>query len=136
MCVKILLLFSSNFIVKLKVFCMLTFIVSVRKPFLLYDRKKDVLNSSLKSLCISAKIAHALKKRGYRTVMDIVETPSKQTVRLWNIGEVSIKELASRFREKSFKMLFGFLLERISLSRRNNWIDELNRVYIVHSVSH
>lgn len=32
------------------------------------------------------------------------------------------------------KMLYGFLLERMSLSRRNNWIDELNRVYIVFPI--
>lgn len=32
------------------------------------------------------------------------------------------------------KLLYGFLLERMSLSRRNNWIDELNRVYIVFPI--
>lgn len=32
------------------------------------------------------------------------------------------------------KMLYGFLLERMSLSRCNNWIDELNRVYIVFPI--
>ena len=32
------------------------------------------------------------------------------------------------------RILYGFLLERMSLSRRNNWIDELNRVYIVFPI--
>lgn len=69
-----------------------------------YNRKfSDMLNLSIESLCISTRIVNALKKGGYRTVKDIVETPSKQTVRLWNIGEVSVKELAGRFREKGFK---------------------------------
>lgn len=68
-----------------------------------YERKfGDMLNSSLESLCIPTIIVNALKKGGYRTVRDIVETPSKQTVRLWNIGEVSVKELAGRLRKNGF----------------------------------
>lgn len=68
-----------------------------------YNRKfSDMLNSPIESLCIPTRIVNALKKGGYRTVRDIVETPSKQTVRLWNIGEVSVKELAGRLRENGF----------------------------------
>ena len=29
------------------------------------------------------------------------------------------------------KLLYGLLLERMSLSRKNNWIDKHNRVYII-----
>lgn len=32
------------------------------------------------------------------------------------------------------KMLYGLMLERMSLSRKNKWLDEENRVYIVYSV--
>ena len=32
------------------------------------------------------------------------------------------------------KLLYGLLLERISLSRKNNWIDKHNRVYIIFPV--
>lgn len=32
------------------------------------------------------------------------------------------------------KLLYGFLLERMNLSRKNNWIDEQNRVYIVFPI--
>lgn len=32
------------------------------------------------------------------------------------------------------KLLYGLLLERMSLSRRNNWIDKHNRVYIIFPV--
>lgn len=32
------------------------------------------------------------------------------------------------------KLLYGLLLERMSLSRKNNWIDKLNRVYIIFPV--
>ena len=32
------------------------------------------------------------------------------------------------------KLLYGFLLERMSLSRKNNWIDKHNRVYIIFPV--
>lgn len=31
------------------------------------------------------------------------------------------------------KLLYGLLLERMSLSRKNNWIDKHNRVYISFS---
>lgn len=31
-------------------------------------------------------------------------------------------------------MLYGLMLERMSLSRKNKWLDEENRVYIVYSV--
>lgn len=29
------------------------------------------------------------------------------------------------------KLMYGLLLERMSLSRKNNWIDDENRVYII-----
>lgn len=32
------------------------------------------------------------------------------------------------------RILYGFLLERMSLSRKNNWIDKHNRVYIIFPV--
>ena len=32
------------------------------------------------------------------------------------------------------KLLYGLLLERMSLSRKNNWIDKRNRVYIIFPV--
>ena len=32
------------------------------------------------------------------------------------------------------KLLYGLLLERMSLSRKNNWIDKQNRVYIIFPV--
>ena len=32
------------------------------------------------------------------------------------------------------KLLYGFLLERMSLSRKNNWIDAHNRVYIIFPI--
>lgn len=32
------------------------------------------------------------------------------------------------------KLLYGLLLERMSLSRKNNWIDKYNRVYIIFPV--
>lgn len=32
------------------------------------------------------------------------------------------------------KLLYGFLLERMSLSRKNNWINKHNRVYIIFPV--
>lgn len=32
------------------------------------------------------------------------------------------------------KMLYGLMLERMSLSRKNKWLDEENRVYIVYSI--
>ena len=32
------------------------------------------------------------------------------------------------------KLLYGLLLDRMSLSRRNNWFDEQNRVYIVFTI--
>ena len=33
------------------------------------------------------------------------------------------------------KMLYALLLDRISLSSKNGWIDEQNRVYIISSQS-
>ena len=32
------------------------------------------------------------------------------------------------------KILYGLLLERMSLSRKNNWIDKENRVYIIYTL--
>ena len=32
------------------------------------------------------------------------------------------------------KLLYGLLLERMELSRKNNWIDEHNRVYIIFKI--
>ena len=32
------------------------------------------------------------------------------------------------------KLLYGLLLERMSLSRKNNWIDAHNRVYIIFPI--
>ena len=32
------------------------------------------------------------------------------------------------------KLLYGLLLDRMSLSRKNNWLDQNNRVYIVYSI--
>ena len=32
------------------------------------------------------------------------------------------------------RILYGFLLERMSLSRKNNWIDAHNRVYIIFPI--
>lgn len=48
----------------------------------------------------------------------------------------------SLFKDKRFmnistdaKVLYGMMLDRMSLSRRNNWIDEQNRVYIIYTLS-
>ena len=32
------------------------------------------------------------------------------------------------------KILYGLLLDRMSLSRRNNWVDDKNRIYIVFTL--
>lgn len=32
------------------------------------------------------------------------------------------------------KLLYGLLLERMELSKKNNWIDEKNRVYIIFKI--
>ena len=34
----------------------------------------------------------------------------------------------------SAKMLYGVLLDRMSLSMRNGWLDEQNRVYIIYQI--
>lgn len=41
-----------------------------------------------------------------------------------------------RYKELSLaaKMLYGLMLERMSLSRKNKWLDEENRVYIIYSI--
>ena len=33
------------------------------------------------------------------------------------------------------KLLYGFLLDRMSLSRKRNWIDDKNRAYIKYSLN-
>lgn len=42
----------------------------------------------------------------------------------------------SRYKDLSIaaKMLYGLMLERMSLSRKNKWLDEENRVYIIYSI--
>lgn len=42
----------------------------------------------------------------------------------------------SRYKNLSIaaKMLYGLMLERMSLSRKNKWLDDENRVYIVYSI--
>lgn len=41
-----------------------------------------------------------------------------------------------RYKELSIaaKMLYGLMLERMSLSRKNRWLDDENRVYIIYSI--
>lgn len=41
-----------------------------------------------------------------------------------------------RFKDLSYgaKILYGLLLERMSLSRKNKWVDEKNRVYIIYTI--
>lgn len=34
----------------------------------------------------------------------------------------------------SSKLLYGLMLDRMSLSRKNNWVDENNRVFIIFSL--
>ena len=34
----------------------------------------------------------------------------------------------------SAKILYGLLLNRVSLSRKNGWIDENGRIYIIYSI--
>lgn len=31
------------------------------------------------------------------------------------------------------KLLYGVLLDRVSLSRKNNWVDELGRIFIIYT---
>ena len=42
----------------------------------------------------------------------------------------------SRFRQLSTdaRTLYGILLDRMSLSAKNNWLDEQGRVYIIYTV--
>jgi len=42
-----------------------------------------------------------------------------------------------RFRSLSndAKLLYGLMLDRMSISRKNHWLDELDRVYIIYSVN-
>lgn len=51
----------------------------------------------------------------------------------YRIPKLLIKE--ERFRELSIesKMLYGLLMDRMSLSIRNKWLDEENRVYIIYT---
>lgn len=34
------------------------------------------------------------------------------------------------------KLLYGFLLDRMSLSKRNGWRDSQNRVFVIYSTKH
>ncbi|MBQ6907877.1 MAG: replication initiator protein A [Clostridia bacterium] len=51
----------------------------------------------------------------------------------YRIPKLLMKE--ERFRELSIeaKMLYGLLMDRMSLSIRNKWLDEENRVYIIYT---
>lgn len=53
----------------------------------------------------------------------------------FRIPRLLIKD--SRFRRLSneAKLLYGLMLDRMSLSRRNGWLDEQNRAYIRYSIS-
>ncbi|WP_041668467.1 replication initiator protein A [Acetobacterium woodii] len=31
------------------------------------------------------------------------------------------------------KLLYGVLLDRVSLSRKNNWVDDLGRIFIIYT---
>ena len=52
----------------------------------------------------------------------------------YRIPKVLIKD--SRFKDISAeaKILYGLLLDRMSLSAKNGWLDQEGRVYIVYTV--
>ena len=45
--------------------------------------------------------------------------------------ELFINKLYKEKLNSDSKILYAFLLDRLSLSQKNHWFDELNRVYLI-----
>lgn len=51
------------------------------------------------------------------------------------VPQVLLKNEKFRKLSSDAKLLYGVLLNRMQLSRRNGWIDEENRVYIIYRIA-
>lgn len=52
----------------------------------------------------------------------------------YRIPKLLIKDEAFRGLSNDAKLLYGLLLDRMSLSRKNHWFDEKNRTFIIYSI--
>ena len=48
----------------------------------------------------------------------------------YRIPKILITDPYFKYLSTDAKLLYGLMLDRLSLSMKNNWIDERNRVYI------
>ena len=54
----------------------------------------------------------------------------------YRIPRILVKDDRFRNLSSDAKLLYGLLLDRMSLSMRNGWVDEKNRTYIVYKIGH
>ena len=54
----------------------------------------------------------------------------------YRIPRILVKDDRFRNLSSDAKLLYGLLLDRMSLSMRNGWVDEKNRTYIVYTIGH
>lgn len=58
----------------------------------------------------------------------------KQTSSLLSCPRLLIKDERFKGLSSDAKLLYGLMLDRMSLSMKNGWLDEENRAYIIYTV--
>ena len=64
------------------------------------------------------------------TTMELKQTSSL----LYRVPRLLIKDERFKGLSSDAKLLYGLMLDRMSLSMKNGWLDEENRAYIIYTV--
>ena len=59
-----------------------------------------------------------------------------EQVSFYKLPKFLMKEESLKGLSNDAKLLYAFMLDRMSLSRKNEWFDEENRVYIIYTLEH
>lgn len=75
-----------------------------------------------------------IKKRGGKVEFDYFYNRDGDRFSYYMLPKIIVKDERFKNLSSDAKILYSCLLERISLSFRNKWLDEGNRVYIIFTV--
>ena len=65
---------------------------------------------------------------------DYFRSDNSEQFRFYRVPKILFTDKRFKSISPSAKLLYGLMLDRVSLSRKNGWIDELGRVYIIFTI--
>lgn len=122
---------------RLPFFCLFLGILSEILSEIKSNYKKDICMQKMKVLYFLIYFSPEKRVRGHNmdNIFDYYYGDEGEQFSYIRIPKLLIKDEKFRALSDRAKMLYGILLDRMSLSRQNKWLDDENRVYIFFPIA-